>query len=201
MKNPRSARGRPRSFDRDQALDHAMRLFWTRGYEGTSVAELAAAMGVNPPSLYAAFGDKRQLFNEAVEHYQAIEGAFIARALEEAPTAREAIRRILSEAAGIYARPDFPRGCMVVAAATNCAAGSADVAAGLAARRAAGRHAIRGRLQAARDAGELPPGADPVALADLFVAVLHGLTVAARDGADAATLRRVADGAMAAWPA
>jgi AcrR family transcriptional regulator len=200
MKTSSSVRGRPRTFDRAEALDAAMRLFWERGYEATSIAELAAAMGVNPPSLYAAFGNKRQLFLEAVDRYQERNGGFIARALAEAPTAREAARRIFHAAAELYVRPDCPRGCMLAQSASVRGAGSEDIVADVAARRDGGRQAIRARLEAAVRAGDLPPATDTAGLAAFVMAVLHGMSAGARDGMDAAALRRIAEHAMAGWP-
>jgi AcrR family transcriptional regulator len=200
MNSSPPARGRPRAFDRDAALDAAMRLFWTRGYEATSVADLAAAMRINPPSLYAAFGDKKRLFLEAVDRYQAVEGAALMRAVTEARTAREAMARMLATAAEVYAAPCNPPGCMVVLAATNCGTESADIDAELAGRRAAGRDTVRARLRAAADDGELPPGTDTTALADSFVAVLHGMVMAARDGLGAEALGGIARSAMSLWP-
>jgi AcrR family transcriptional regulator len=201
MKNPAPPRGRPRAFNRDAALDCAMRMFWTRGYQATSVADLAHAMGINPPSLYAAFGDKRRLFLAAVDRYQATQGCFIARALAEQPTARQAVQRLLEEAAEIYTRPGQPPGCMVVSAATNCAADADDIAADLASRRDAGRRAVRDRLAQAVRQGELPAETEVEPLANHAIAVLHGLSVAARDGLKAPALRGIIRRAMAAWPA
>ena len=177
-----------------------MRLFWERGYEGIGVAELATAMGVNPPSLYAAFGDKRRLFLEAADLYQARYGEFIGTALTEAPSAKAAVKQILTQAADMYTRRDCPAGCMVVLAASHCAPGAMEVAVDMAARRKAGRDALRDRLSAALRSGELSPDADPDELADFFTAVLHGFSIAARDGATAAALMRAAERAMLAWP-
>jgi AcrR family transcriptional regulator len=119
-KPPRKPRGRPLSFDRDAALEAAMHVFWERGYEAASVADLTAAMGITPPSLYTAFGDKEQLFLEAIERYALGYGSISARALREEPTARGAIERWLVEAAKELTEPCHPKGGLVVRAATNC---------------------------------------------------------------------------------
>ncbi len=119
-KAPRKPRGRPLSFDRDAALETAMHVFWERGYEAASVADLTSAMGITPPSLYTAFGDKEQLFLEAIERYALGYGSAGARALKEESSARGAIERWLLEAANELTQPCHPRGCMVVMAATNC---------------------------------------------------------------------------------
>lgn len=193
-------RGRPRKFDRDQALDQAMLLFWAHGYEATSVAQLAQAMDVNPPSLYAAFGDKQRLFFEAVDRYQQQRGAFITAALAEEPTARLAVRRLLLEAAQNYANADYPRGCMVITAAVNCSSASAEVMANLAGRRKSLVNAIASRLEKSIAAGELPANTEIEVLATYVVTVLYGLSIAARDGIATETLCRAVDIAMNAWP-
>ena len=121
-------RGRPLSFDRDTALEQAMRVFWQRGYEAASITELTAAMGITAPSLYTAFGDKERLFLEAIERYACGPGGGYPRALEEEPTAYLAIKRCLEEAAEELTRPCHPPGCMVTMAATNCSVASAHCA-------------------------------------------------------------------------
>ncbi len=197
---PPQPRGRPRAFDRDAALGRAMELFWARGYEATSTVTLAAAMGIHPPSLYAAFGDKKRLFLEAVDAYQARHAGFIAAALTEEPTAEAAVRRLLAEAATVYTDPSRPLGCMVVLAATNCGEGADDVAEALAAKRAAGEAAIRARIERGLAEGDVPGGTDGAALAAFVATVLHGMSLAARDGATAETLKASASLAMRAWP-
>lgn len=198
---PVRPRGRPRGFDRDLALDRAVEAFWRRGYAGVSIADLTAAMGINSPSLYAAFGGKFQLFREAVERYAATVGAFALDALRDEDAARAAVARLLHGAADAYTARGRPRGCLVVNGATNCPAEDEPVARYLAGRRAAMERAIRARLDRAAAEGELPREADPSALAAYFAAVLDGIAVKARDGAPRATLHAVADAAMAAWPA
>ncbi|WP_344863966.1 TetR/AcrR family transcriptional regulator [Planomonospora alba] len=197
-----AARGRPRAFDRDAALAAATRLFWERGFEATSVGELTEAMGIRPGSLYAAFGDKRALFEEVVHAYRRSPvGAFIGRALQEEPTAHRAFARILREAAAVYPDPSHPAGCLVISAATNVTAQDAGVATFLRGLREANLTAFRDRLRTAQREGELPSGADPAALAGYFAAVVQGMSQRARDGADAAELTAVAELAMAVWPA
>src|SRR5438067_996516 len=113
------ARASRRAFDRDAALEIAMREFWRHGYETTSIASLTKAMGINPPSLYAAFGDKRQLFSEAVRRYRDTHGSFGPRALEQ-PTARAAVSMLLHLTAAEYTDPSHPPGCLIISGATNC---------------------------------------------------------------------------------
>jgi AcrR family transcriptional regulator len=201
MSQSGTTRGRPRTFDRDAALAAAMRLFWARGYEATSLNELTEAMGIRPGSLYAAFGDKKALFKEAVQVYaRSPAGAFPGAALREEPTAYRAVARMLREAAAIYPDPSHPAGCLTISAATNVTVQDADIAAFLRDLRNANLAALRDRLSTARQQGELPADADPAALAGYFGAVIQGMSQRARDGADAAELAQIAELALAAWP-
>ena len=193
-------RGRPREFDREVALEAAMRLFWCRGYEATSVNDLVAAMGITPPSLYSAFGDKKRLFLEAVDRYQAGPGCFAMKALAGEPTAERAMRRLMMDAVRSFTDPRNPPGCMVILAATNCAPESGDVMEALASRRRAAQTMLRQRIAAGRAAGELAPGADIDALAGLVTATLSGLAISARDGASRASLKRIVEQVMSGWP-
>ena len=190
---------RPREFDPDAALQRAMHLFWERGYEGVSLAELTAAMGINKPSLYAAFGDKEALFRKAVTLYDTTAGLPAARALDEASTAREAIEQVLRLNASDYAAPDRPAGCMIVLAASIGPPESASVRAFLADCRREGEEALLKRLVKGAQDGELPH--QTVAkLAKFYNAVLQGMSIQARDGADAADLNAIVDAALEAWP-
>lgn len=195
----RRPRGRPRAFDRDEALDAAMRLFWRHGYDATSVSALTEAMGLTPPQLYAAFGDKRRLFEEAVREYVAQGGAFAAAALGR-PSAREAIEALLRSAARELTAPGRPAGCLCVLGAVNCAPASAGVEANLRRHRAASEAAIRARIEAGLGTGEVPAGTDAAALARFYTGVFQGMSFQARDGATQSDLEQVAEFAMAAWP-
>ncbi|MFF3269830.1 TetR/AcrR family transcriptional regulator [Streptomyces chrestomyceticus] len=197
----RAQRGRPRSFDRETALEKAMRAFWEHGYEAVSIADLTETMGIKAPSLYAAFGDKRTLFEEAVEAYVRDIGAFSGRALAEEPTARRAVARMLREAAAFHTLPGYPRGCMIITAATNCTVQSEEVVRSLQERRAQTVELLEGRIRDDIRSGELPDGTDAHGLATYGATVLQGMSQQARDGADRTTLERVAELAMAAWPA
>lgn len=174
--------GRPREFDRQQALERARDAFWRRGYEGTSMSDLVAALGIASARIYAAFGSKEALFREAIALYEAGEGGFADRALAEELTAREAIARMLRDAVEIYTRPGQPQGCMVVSAATNCSAENDAVMAWLAKHRRARTASLIARLRRAVKNGELPVQTDVEMLGDCFAALLHGLSVQARDG-------------------
>jgi AcrR family transcriptional regulator len=174
--------GRPREFDREMALRKARDAFWDRGYEGTSMADLVSALGIASARIYAAFGSKEELFRETVALYEAEEGGFADRALDEEPTAWRAIERMLRDAVDTYTKRGRPKGCMVVSAATNCSNSNEAVRSWLAEHRRARTASIIGRLRAAVERGELPESTNVQALGDCFAALLHGLSVQARVG-------------------
>ncbi|MGZ5032798.1 MAG: TetR/AcrR family transcriptional regulator [Usitatibacter sp.] len=194
-------RGRPRSFDREQALERAMDVFWEKGYESASLSELTQAMGINPPSLYAAFGDKERLFLEAMERYYRLQREPITSAYDEEPTARGAVSRVLAEAACQLAKSGHNRGCMMVMAATTCSSASPELKSALAERRATSRIRLKARLDRAVQEGELPRGTDTAGLAAFYTAVLQGMSLQAREGASRKSLLATAETAMRAWPA
>jgi len=193
--------GRPREFDRDKALAKARDAFWARGYEGVSMADLVSALGLASARIYAAFGSKEDLFREAIALYDAHEGGFATRALEEEPTARQAIERILKEAIETYTRPGQPQGCMVVSAATNTAAENDGVRTLLAGYRRRRTASLVARLEKAIEDGELPADADAQVLGDYYATVLHGLSVQARDGVPKKRLLAIIPVASAAFGA
>jgi len=197
---PARPRGRPLSFDRERALEQAMHVFWKRGYEAASVAELTAAMGITAPSLYTAFGDKEQLFLAAIERYANGPAAGFPAALEEEPTAYAAIRRLLLEAAEELTRPEHPKGCMISMATTNCSEASAHIQAALIKRREAGNTGIRCRIECGMSKGELPAGTCAAGLADFYSTVYRGMAMQAADGASREALVAVAENALRAWP-
>ncbi|WP_369391783.1 TetR/AcrR family transcriptional regulator [Streptomyces sp. CG1] len=191
-------RGRPRSFDRATALEKALMAFWEHGYEATSVSDLTRIMGIGAPSLYAAFGDKRTLFEEVVRVYGDTHGAFGDRAIAEEPTARAAVERMLREAAAEYTDPAHPYGCLVMHAATNCT--SPEVEQLLRERRNANMAALASRIRADIAAGLLPAGTDAAALARHTGAMIQGMSQQARDGASRGELEALAEIAVAIWP-
>ncbi|MBE1471723.1 TetR/AcrR family transcriptional regulator [Kibdelosporangium phytohabitans] len=195
-----TTRGRPRAFDRGEVLAKALEAFWEHGFEATSVAGLTKAMGIGPPSLYAAFGDKKALFREAVAVYQRTHGAFAARALAEEPTARQGIARMLHEAATQYTSPAHPRGCLIISAAVNCTPDSADIEQHLRDERNANVADLERRIQSDVDSGTLPAGTNARALAVFTAATLQGMSQQARDGASREDLEAVAASSMLAWP-
>lgn len=197
---PRLSRGRPRAFDREVALDRALRLFWTQGFEGTSIADLTDALDINPPSLYAAFGSKEELFREALDLYLRAYGIPIERAIAEEKTALDAIVRILRDAARLFPAGATPGGCVVSSGTLNCAPDHRSIADVVAADRERLVTALEQRITAGKAKGEIPRGADPATLARYFATVISGMSVQAVDGADEATLLAIAEVAVAAWP-
>ena len=194
-----ATRGRPRAFDRDEALRRAMEVFWEHGYEATSMSHLTAAMGISSPSLYAAFGSKEELFREAVAYYNDTFGATAAAELRERPTAREAISAVLRHHAVVFCDPDNPRGCMIVLAATTSGDDTRSVHEYLAQWRMALETDFRERVERGIAEGDVPAGADAAAIAAFYNTVNHGMAIQARDGADVKKLSSIAEGAIAAW--
>jgi len=192
-------RGRPRSFDRDVALRAAMKTFWKSGYEGASMAELTKAMGINSPSLYAAFGSKEGLFKEAVQLYLATEDCKGRAILDGEPTARAAIHAMLRNSVANLVRPGAPHGCLLILADSNAAPENSGVRQHLCQRRRDIQSGLEARLKRGIAEGDLPAGADVKAMAAFYMTVLQGLSLRARDNAARDALLQVVDSAMAAW--
>lgn len=195
MKNTKM--GRPREFDRDAALDTAMHLFWSKGYEGTSLSDLTEALGMSRPTLYAAFGNKEELFRRVCARY-----AESARHLEEAcalPTARESVEAFLYGAAENMLHPEHA-GCLTVTSGLAGSDESKAIREMLGEVRRATVETWRQRFEQAREEGDLPPDADPTALAHYIMAISHGMTVHARSGVTQEELMGVAKVALQAWP-
>jgi AcrR family transcriptional regulator len=193
-------RGRPRAFDRDQALARAMEVFWEKGYEGASLDDLLAAMGgLRPPSFYGAFGSKEQLFFEAVALQARTIGARPIQALDEAKTARDGVEAMLRAAVDIYRGPDRPPGCLVFLGAINCAPASKDVQDKMVGYRTAVAEVLRARLQRGIAEGDLPAGFDVEPLVSLYATLFTGLPLRARDGATREALLLGVIAALAAW--
>ena len=193
-------RGRPRSFDRQQALCAALRVFREHGYEGTSLADLQKALGgLSPPSIYAAFGSKEQLFKEATEHYHSALRAAAGRAMADATTTKAAIEAMLRCAVVASTESGEPRGCLLVQGAITCSESNASVQEFLHDRRKESYRAFLKRLKAAIASGELPARTDAAAIAQFYTTFAHGISIQARDGASRASLMAAVDCAMAAW--
>jgi AcrR family transcriptional regulator len=191
--------GRPRGFDADAALERAMVVFWEQGYEGASLADLTSAMGITKTSMYAAFGNKEDLFRKALERYEEGPAAYVERALRQ-PTAREVATAFLAGSVGASTRPGCPAGCLGVQG--SLAAGEAGRAARdtLAAWRDKGRLHLRDRFRQAVDEGDLPPETDPGLLARYLMTVANGIAVQAAGGAERDELEQVAEVALRNWP-
>ncbi|MFI5961073.1 TetR/AcrR family transcriptional regulator [Streptomyces asoensis] len=194
-----AVRGRPRGFDADEALDRAVEIFWRQGYEGASLTDLTEAMGINRTSMYAAFGNKEELFHRAVARYAEADMAYAREALTE-PTAYEVVESFLRANADALTRADRPSGCLSVQGGLAEGGESGRIAGFLADSRLAGEHALARRLARAVEEGDLPAGTDPDALARYVMVVSEGNAVHAAAGATRAALHATVDIALRALP-
>jgi TetR/AcrR family transcriptional regulator, copper-responsive repressor len=200
MNEPSRKRGRPRVLDREAGLEVAARLFWEHGYEGTSIADLTRAMGVTPPSLYAIFGSKEQLYQQALDHSIERESKRRSEALQGEMTAYDALAFYLYDVATGISDPDKPRGCIVSTAVLQHAEENKSVAEATAARREASIQCLKGRFDRAVSEGELADGTDTDSLARFYGALVQGMSAQACDGACTERLKRLVDIALSAWP-
>ncbi|KPF99795.1 transcriptional regulator [Rhodopseudomonas sp. AAP120] len=187
----RSRGGRPWSFDRTTAVETAMRLFWRHGYEGVSLGDLTRAIGVAPPSLYAAFGSKAELYQAALDHYEKTIGALKPATLEGAMSMADAVRRLLEAALAAVVDPERERGCMISSGMVACHPDHAALARDAAERRAALRRRLVGALRPFANAEEVER------LSRHLAAVMQGLSIQARDGASRAELQDIVDDVVA----
>jgi AcrR family transcriptional regulator len=194
-------RGRPRSFDKEKALASAMRIFWEKGFEQTSLADLTTAMKIAPPSLYAAFGSKEGLFLEALDLYRTTINPEIRDALLSEGPVKEAIQGFLERSAEAYSRLGLPSGCMVVLGAHAPETETGPLQEGLKLARTETMDLIRDRLALAMERGELPRHVDAQSTANFLGTLQMGMSILARDGADAQTLLAVARNGTAAFEA
>ncbi len=195
-------RGRPRKFDRDLALDKALMVFWQNGFQGASLSTLTDAMGINKPSLYAAFGDKSSLYRQALQRYSEREGEKHAHAMAQETQARAAIRAFLMSAVRLLTDAHHPGGCFVVTGTSDC--GIKDTPADV---RHAVKEALTGfqgfiqqRLEQAQAEGDLPSDTNCAVLSAYFGTLLSGLAVQAKVGVTEEQLIRVVDTSLEAWP-
>jgi AcrR family transcriptional regulator len=191
--------GRPRTFDEEEALDRAVEVFWRQGYEGASLTDLTAAMGVNKPSLYAVYGSKEQLFRRVVGRYTERDMAYARTALAE-PTALGVARTLLHENAKALTREDHPPGCLSIQGGLSCGPDNAGVSSFLAASRLTGEQALAERFAAAVAEGDLPAGTDPAALARYVMVVAEGQSVHAAAGVGRGQLQETVEIALRAFP-
>lgn len=192
-------RGRPREFDPDEALASALRIFWQRGYEGASMAELTEAMGITKPSLYACFGNKEALFRKALDLYEKEKLCYVTLALE-ASTARGVAERLLIGAIATHCGDTDPQGCLGVISTVACGTEAETIREEVIARRASSERALVARFERAREEGDLPDHADPEALAHYLTTVMQGISVKAGSGAARDTLERIVSTTLSCWP-
>lgn len=191
--------GRPRGFDADEALEQAMRVFWEQGYEGANLTDLTGAMGINRTSMYAAFGNKEDLFRKALERYAEGPASYAARALDEL-TARQVATAFLNGSVRATTRPDCPTGCLGVQASLAAGDPGRTTRDALVAWRNEGASRLCDRFRQAIDEGDLPPDTDPGLLARYVMTVANGIAVQAASGTPRDDLQQVADMALLNWP-
>jgi len=193
------AMGRPREFDVEKALDLALQVFWRKGYEGASMADLTETMGITKPSLYSAFGNKEELFRKALDRYVDGPGGYFQVALAK-PTARAVVEHLLYESANAVTDPNHPPGCLAVQGALSCGDAAESIKQELVSRRAKGEQDLRQRFERAIAEGDLPEGSDAADLAAYLSAILQGMAVQAAGGTTRAQLRKIAEMALRTWP-
>ena len=190
---------RLREFDENEVLEKAMHVFWTKGYEGTSMADLLAAMGITNSSLYKAFGSKEELFLRILEHYRDDHLAFRHAALAES-TPRRIVERMLLGTVDLLTGQATPPGCLEVNGALAASAEIETIRMGLVRNRKVLRALLHDRLTATQDAGDLPAGLDAEQAATLVATLAHGLAVQAKDGASREELRAIVGAFLCSWP-
>lgn len=193
-------KGRPRAFDRAQALHSALKIFWKQGYEPASVAELCKAMEINPPSLYATFGNKASLFLEALRHYEHTYWDAPAKHFLGEPDVYTAVANFFRESAQILLSPETPCGCMVVLAAINISEDEKEIIESVRELRLAAKKMFADRLRQAIQDGQIPPDTDVPALAGALNTLLEGLSIQARDGLFQSELKAIAAHAVRMLP-
>jgi AcrR family transcriptional regulator len=194
-----TAMGRPREFDTDKALEQALHVFWRQGYEGTSINDLTQAIGITKPSLYAAFGNKEELFRKALDRYIDGPAGYVQTAMAK-PTVREVVEDLLHGAADAVTNPENPPGCLAVQAALCCGDAAESIKQELMSRRATGEDDLRKRFERAVAEGDLPADTDAGDLARYISAILQGMAVQAAGGANRDELQKVARMALKTWP-
>jgi AcrR family transcriptional regulator len=195
MKTGNGKTGRPISFDKDAALEAAMLLFWERGFEGTSMADLTEAMGLNPSSIYAAFGDKHALFSLAVRRYMDSRAQYATKALEE-PTLERVVRALFDNTVAFLSTPGHPPTCMTLAGAVGCSADAAAARDIMTEIRKQNEIAMKTRLLKARKSGELPKGINVDDYTRYLSSILAGLSIQAANGSTKAELKRTSQMAL-----
>ena len=198
-RDARAPRGRPRGFDPDDALTAALKVFWLRGFEGASLTDLTDAMGINRASMYSVFGNKEELFRQALDLYEREKQAFIRAALE-APTARLVAEALLRGSLDIQTSASDPSGCLKVMSSVSCSQQSQSVRAEIIARRLDDETALTAQLVQAQAEGDLPSGVDPTGLAKCLYAIIQCMAVQAASGASRQELERLIETSLSIWP-
>ncbi|MDE1914580.1 MAG: TetR/AcrR family transcriptional regulator [Sphingomonadales bacterium] len=193
------ARGRPRQFCPDKALTAALQVFWRRGYEGASMAELTEAMGITKPSLYACFGNKESLFCKALDLYERDKLAYVQKAMS-APTAKGVAEQLLRGSLALATGESDPRACLGVISSVACTTFDESIRDEVMARRASSDRVTQERFRRAKEEGDLPEGIEPEALACYLMAVLQGMGVQASSGARREQLAQLVETTLALWP-
>lgn len=195
----KKSRGRPRVFDKDEALDKAMQIFWNRGYEGASIAELTETLGINKPSLYSAFGNKEELFKKALIRYAAGPVAFVRDVINES-TSRKVAESFLIKVAEYLTDSSHPKGCMIVQGALSSGESAEQVKELLIRYRSSYESLLAERFEKARAEGDLPSDVNPKELAKYLATLHQGMSVQATSGASKDELIKIVNLAMKAWP-
>jgi AcrR family transcriptional regulator len=199
MPATKTCKGRPREFCVEQALAAALGVFWTKGYEGTSLSDLTEAMGITRPSLYAAFGNKEELFRKALDLYEREKLAYVQEALA-APTSRGVAERLLKGALETLTGECVPRGCLRIIGSMTCGSEAGSVRDDLHSRRASSQAAVVARMEQAKADGDLPEHTDVEGISNYLLAIIQGLSVQANSGATKEQLEEVVRTSLAIWP-
>lgn len=199
VKLPAKPRGRPLAFNQDEALDKALHVFWARGYEGTSMAELTEALGINKPSIYAAFGNKEALFRKALVRYATGPVAFVGQAMKE-PTARQVVERLLMQAVDFFSDKNTPNGCMIVQGALTCGQSASTIQQELIAYRGNFEAALANRFDFAKTQGDLSSNVNSKQLAKYIATIHQGMSVQATSGVTREELLTIVGMALKNWP-
>jgi AcrR family transcriptional regulator len=199
VKIPAKPRGRPLAFNQEEALNKALNVFWSHGYEGTSMAELTAAIGINKPSIYAAFGNKEALFRKALARYRAGPIAFVGEAMK-APTARQAVESLLTNAVDFFSDKSKPNGCMIVQGALTCGQSSSTIQQELIAYRGNFETTLINRFELAKAQGDLSSDVNSKQLAKYIATIHQGMSVQATSGATREELLAIVAMALKNWP-
>ena len=198
-KKPTKQRGRPLAFNQDVALDKALNVFWSRGYEGASMAELTEALGINKPSIYAAFGNKEALFRKALARYTTGSAAFVGEAMKE-PTARQAVEKLLMRAVDFFCDKSTPNGCMIVQGALTCGQSASAIQQELIVYRGHFEATLNKRFDLAKTQGDLPQHVNTKQLGKYIATIHQGMSVQATSGATREDLLAIVEMALKNWP-